>query len=93
MESLDLIKAENSGCQSFDRNKFKDYYQICIEEDKKYRHQYSSVFRSFLQLLAFEKFEEFELKIQERPDLLAEKEIKALQSFVLLLSDKSLSSQ
>ena len=90
MESLDLIKAESSGCQSFDRNKFKDYYQICVEEDKRYRHQYSSAFRSFLQLLAFEKFEEFELKIQERPDLLAEKEIKALQSFVLLLSDKSL---
>lgn len=90
MESLDLIKAESSGCQSFDRNKFKDYYQICIEEDKRYRHQYSSAFRSFLQLLAFEKFEEFELKIQERPDLLAEKEIKALQSFVLLLSDKPL---
>ncbi|MEB3315535.1 MAG: hypothetical protein VKK32_04925, partial [Candidatus Melainabacteria bacterium] len=90
MESLDLIKAESSGCQSFDRSKFKDYYQICIEEDKKYRQQYSSGFRSFLQLLAFEKFEEFELKIQERPDLLAEKEIKALQSFVLLLSDKPL---
>ena len=90
MESLDLIKAESSGCQSFDRNKFKDYYQICIEEDKRYKHQYSSAFRSFLQLLAFEKFEEFELKIQERPDLLAEKEIKALQSFVLLLSDKPL---
>jgi Fe-S-cluster containining protein len=90
MESLDLIKAESSGCQSFDRSKFKDYYQICIEEDKRYRQQYSSGFRSFLQLLAFEKFEEFELKIQERPDLLAEKEIKALQSFVLLLSDKPL---
>ncbi len=90
MESLDLIKAESSGCQSFDRSKFKDYYQICIEEDKKYRQQYSSGFRRFLQLLAFEKFEEFELKIQERPDLLAEKEIKALQSFVLLLSDKPL---
>jgi Fe-S-cluster containining protein len=90
MKSLDLIKAENSGCQSFDRNKFKDYHQICIEEDKKYRQQYSSAFRSFLQLLVFEKFEEFELKIQERPDLLAEKEIKALQSFVLLLTDKPL---
>ncbi len=91
MESLDLIKAESSGCQSFDRSKFKDYYQICLEEEKKYRHQYSSGFREFLNLFAWEKFSEFETKALERPDLLAEREIKALYTLVLLILNKKLS--
>lgn len=92
MESLDLIKAESSGCQSFDRDKFKDYYQICLEEEKKYKHRYSETFRKFLLLFILEKFSDFKAQINERPDLLAEKEIKALYTYVLLIREEELAA-
>ncbi|NQY79478.1 MAG: YkgJ family cysteine cluster protein [Candidatus Caenarcaniphilales bacterium] len=90
MDSLDSLKIEESGCADFNRDEFNDYYSVCIEEEKKYRHRYSKNFRKFAKLLIFEEFSDFENQILERPENLAEKEIKILSTFVYILQGKAL---
>ena len=90
MESLNSIKTENSGCIDFDRDKFKDYYLVCVEEEKRYRHQYSKNFRKFAKLLLFEKFSDFEEQVFKDPSILAEKEIKVLWAYIHILQGKKM---
>ena len=90
MDSLDCLKIENSGCADFNRDEFNDYYSVCLEEEKKYRHRYSKNFRKFMKLLIFEEFLEFENQILERPENLAEKEIKILWTYMYILQGKVL---